>query len=101
MSASKVLLERLIQIIDEKTAAAPKPPSGAHYDLKALNAYHAAGERILDELVEEEAAKIGKRFDGTSLKMAGISTSSTSGAWGALSNWKNKAQKRIDEGRAL
>ncbi len=99
MSASKSLLERLIQVIDEKTAAVP--PLKTAWDSDDHHRYHAAADRILDELVEEEAAKIGKRFDGTALKMAGISTSSTSGAWGALSNWKNKARKRIDEGKAL
>ncbi|RXT29345.1 hypothetical protein B5P46_11730 [Rhizobium leguminosarum] len=99
MSASKNLLDRLIQIIEEKTDAVP--PLKKEWDSDDHRRYHAAAERILEELVAEEAATVGTRFDGTSLKMAGIKTSSTSGAWGALANWKNAAQRRIDEGRAL
>ncbi len=100
MSASKNLLERLIAVIDEKTAAVDKPRPGSA-DRAWVDRYHAAADRILDELAAEEAAKVGKRFDGTSLNMAGIKTSSTSGAWGVLANWKNAARRRIDEGKAL
>lgn len=100
MSASKLLLERLIQIIEEKTEAVP--PLAKEWNSDDHRRYHAAGERILEELVAEEAARVGgTSWAGTSFKMAGISTSSTSGAWGALNNWMKKAQRRIDEGKAL
>lgn len=101
MSASKNLLERLIQIIDEKVAAAPPFPKP--YEREAAEIHHAAGVRILQELVNEEAATYngGKPWDGSRLKLAGIKSSCTSGAFGLLSNWQAAAQRRIDEGKAL
>ncbi|MBY2992470.1 hypothetical protein HF272_13630 [Rhizobium leguminosarum] len=99
MSASKNLLDRLIQIIEEKQAAVPALNND--WVSGDYRRHTAAAEQILDELVAEEAAKVSRRHDAMTLKLAGIKTSCTSGAWGLLANWKNAAQRRIDEGKAL
>lgn len=97
-------LERLIGVIDAKVAAAPPYPKewnapGADEQRKA---HSAAGDRILAELRDEEGAKGSgsKPWEGAKIRMAGVASSCTGGAFGLLSNWQAAARKKIEKLKA-
>lgn len=54
-----------------------------------------ASQRLADHLREKHGAKITDKWDAAHMRLAGITSSSTSGLHGAMHNWMTAAKKRM------
>lgn len=93
-------LERLIGRIDALIAALPE--RGAEYDHDQWKNWRAAEEAAFEVLLADEGGK-SRREDGQTiyLRLAGVSSSSTSGRAQAMRNWQWAARRRIKKLRQL
>lgn len=98
MKATVAELERLVGVIDAKIEAIGDLRVGDDNER-----WQARRERIaaaFADLERDEGAKIRDRWDGSRLRLAGITATSTSGPIGAMRNWRVAALKRIEKERA-
>lgn len=87
-------LERLIGRIDALIAALPE--RGVEYDYDRWNAWRTAEEAAFDTLLADEGGKSRQQGgDAIYLRMAGVSSSSTSGRAQLMRNWQWAARRRI------
>jgi endonuclease YncB( thermonuclease family) len=96
-------LERLINWIDGAIATAPAWPqwnNGDSFETRqAAQAEHHAGmARIITTLCDQHGARYnGSAASASTLRIAGIQTSCTSGTPGLLRNWQAAARRRIEK----
>ncbi|MHA7969001.1 hypothetical protein [Rhizobium sp. CAU 1783] len=96
-------LERLISVIDEELAHAPAFPdwhNGDTFDQRDADrrAYHQAMDAIVERIVKGHGARFNPSAHGAStLRIAGIQSSCTSGTSGLLRNWQGAARRRIEK----
>ena len=81
-------VETGLKSVDAACGTYRDDPSGWHQRHRA-----ALGE-LAAQLTETVGAKVNDRWDGAKVRIAGISSSSTSGLGGALSNWLAAARKK-------
>ncbi|MBS7545658.1 hypothetical protein [Ancylobacter oerskovii] len=86
----------LVIMVKQKLGALPAIEPGNH---QSMRAYHIAAADVLDELVREGRAKMGKPLGAMSLSMGGLRTSCTHGAAGLLKNWVAAAYRELDKRR--
>lgn len=87
--------ETLTGLISEMETRLAALPSGWGTDRAAWE----ARQKPLLEMVADltaRGARVRSNWNGTSIKLAGIRSSSTSGIEGALQNWIAAARRRID-----
>lgn len=87
-------LTRLIDAVTVKQARSGQIDSRDH---EAWSAWHARGERILQELRDEFGARIRTDRDPATMAMGGVKTSATGGWSALLSNWVNAARRKMME----
>lgn len=96
-------LERLISVIDQELAQAPAYPdwhNGDTFEQRDADrrAYHQAMDAIVDRIVKGHGARFNPSAAGAStLRIAGIQSSCTSGNQGLLRNWQAAARRRIEK----
>jgi hypothetical protein len=86
----------IVQRIHDDTNAANPVPSLDPYDSEGWRNYRKAQEAAVNRLVEEHGAKF--RLNGAhdhNLRLAGVSSSSTSGHWGMINNWLAAASRKL------
>jgi len=92
-------LRRLIAIVQAKIDGLPaiEPEKLTSYD-----AHRAAVDRALAKLRGEVGARVNTKWDGCSLRIAGIAVTCTAGGAGAMRNWITRAERQliISTGRA-
>lgn len=62
-------------------------------------AHRAAAEELGAHLAATHGARISLGHDSNRITMHGISSTSTGGLKGAMTNWINAAEKRLQEGK--
>lgn len=89
-------IDTVQRIYDQANAAAPS--SDGRLDHEAWGRRMDAGENAVKRLVSEHGAKFrGQGWDGYRLRLAGVSTSCTSGHWGLITNWLTAARKKLKQ----
>lgn len=58
--------------------------------------YDRAEKAMLKRLEDGHGAKVDRRYDGTRVRMAGVTAHSTTGLVGALRNWIAGAERALD-----
>lgn len=99
-------LTRLVALVDQKLSEV-KEAAGT-YDTKSFKDYShwrarhdGAMRRVMAFFTSQENASFTSRGSDSTVKMAGIRSTCTSGWDGALHNWKAAAQKKIDAQHAV
>lgn len=96
-------LERLISVIDQELAHAPAYPdwhNGDTFEQRDADrrAYHQAMDAIVERVVRDHGARFNPSAAGAStIRIAGIQSSCTSGNHGLLRNWQAAARRRIEK----
>lgn len=96
-------LKRLIAVIDNELAQAPAFPdwhNGDTFEKRDADrrAYHQAMDAIVERIVKDQGARYNPSAHGAStLRIAGIQASCTSGISGLLRNWQAAARRRIEK----
>ncbi|ESY42069.1 hypothetical protein X747_14990 [Mesorhizobium sp. LNJC384A00] len=91
-------LQRVVQVVDEKLAAAnAEQGEYSHTDYDGWRRRTAAAqEKLIAYFTNEEGARFNDRpAHEVSVKMAGVRATSTGGTTAALRNWHTAACKRI------
>jgi hypothetical protein len=65
--------------------------------LDRRDVYQAAEKAMLKRLEEKFGARIDRRYDGTRVRLYGVSAHSTTGPIGALRNWMAGAGRTLDK----
>lgn len=72
----------------------------SHGDRDWWSRHRAAMEQCAAQLTARLGARINDRWNGCSVRIAGLSSTSTSGMAGALRNWMAAAERRIRDAAA-
>lgn len=89
-------LERLIAKIDGIIAGLPE--RDRTYDHAQWRAWRAAVDEGFERLLREEGGRTRPYTgDTVHLRLVGVSTSCTSGRYGAMRNWQAAARRRIEK----
>jgi hypothetical protein len=92
-------IDTVQRIYDETRAATPAPQwNGTDMEaaMAASHNYQKAAEDALERIAREYGANFRHNGgDGHYLKLAGVSSSCTSGAWGLMTNWLNAARRKL------
>lgn len=91
-------LERLVGLIRQRIADLPKMPD--FRDREAWATRSCAVEQIFIDLALTEDARVRNDTHSASIRLANISSSSTTGIVGALNNWTKAAEKKIEQIKA-
>lgn len=91
-------LERLVALIRQRIADLPKLPD--FRDREAWTSRSCAVEQIFIDLAQAEDARVRNDTHSASIRLAKISSSSTTGIVGALQNWIKAAEKKIEQIKA-
>lgn len=93
-------LERLVNVVEAKLAAADVITGNySHDDYDGWLARRSACETaLIKHFTHEEGARFGERGDLSSIRMAGIKSSSTQGVTAAIRNWRVAARSRLADG---
>lgn len=85
-------LHRLLDLVGAKINALPAIDTGV---LDSYNRHRQASERALNELAASEGARWRSQGDGTTLRLAGVVSTSTMGPAMVMQNWLIAANRRI------
>lgn len=91
-----VQVKRAIDVVDAALAVLSTMPK-LEDAYEECRAHDNAARRILASLQNEHGASWSASGPGLYLQLAGVQSSCTSGAAGLLRNWRNAAQRRLDE----
>lgn len=91
-------LDRLVALIRQRIADLPKLPD--FRDREAWASRSCAVEQIFIDLAQAEDARVRNDTHSASIRLAKISSSSTTGIVGALQNWIKAAEKKIEQIKA-
>ncbi|SOC83093.1 hypothetical protein SAMN05421890_1537 [Ensifer adhaerens] len=91
-------LERLIKLIRQRITDLPKLPD--FRDREAWASRSCAVEQIFIDLAQAEDARVRNDTHSASIRLAKISSSSTTGIVGALQNWIKAAEKKVEQIKA-
>lgn len=83
-------VKRLLDEADKKVGSYSADPEGFH------SLQRVEMERVKADLVEGHGAHVNDSWDGARVRLAGITSTSTSGVHGALTNWLRAAVARIE-----
>lgn len=89
--ASMTDLAHLIDVVNVKLARLPTLDAKS---AESWERWRTHGERILQELRDEQGARIRMDRDPATMRMGGVTTSATGGWASLLTNWVHAARKR-------